>query len=423
MSLRPITSGSTDAATTVVSPIPRCPMLARILCTADICDALSASRPYREGMPPERVLEIMGREVGTAIDPDCYSALEGVLQTAPGRAPSDNTPAARRCRRLPRTTTRRPRRRTINPGDLAGGTCHERRLSGSAECDVPCDPASLSSRARLTHSQPRRRRQPPHSRQSERHIRRSSRTSRCLPASTAPSSRRTSDNGPRWPPRSVTPRSQIGAGQRSDTAVHDQMGQPGADAHRGSAWRADHHNVRLGVPRQLAQYDEFVLVYGADSCRHCQLQRMACSQGAWERPTSCTPTLDIAATATTRITGPAALLSRARRHARVAKPLRAGLDGREQPHDAGQPAPVAHRSCKQSKGRVQSLGPGLFFLDQIGSDLAAVSSGRSMSHRSRIVSRYPAPDRRIRRWYTPCFCSASCKYTSRWRRIAPVSCR
>ena len=73
---------------------PHLPMLARILCTADICDALSASRPYRDGMPPERVLEIMGREVGTAVDPDCYAALEGVLQTA-GREPSKNTPAAR----------------------------------------------------------------------------------------------------------------------------------------------------------------------------------------------------------------------------------------------------------------------------------------------------------------------------------------
>ena len=71
------------------------PMLARILCAADICDALSASRPYRDGMPTERVLEIMGREVGSAIDPDCFAALESVLQTAPGRALTDNTPAAR----------------------------------------------------------------------------------------------------------------------------------------------------------------------------------------------------------------------------------------------------------------------------------------------------------------------------------------
>ena len=71
------------------------PLLARVLCAADICDALRASRPYREGMPAERVLEIMGREVGSAIDPECYAALESVLQTAPGRASADNTPAAR----------------------------------------------------------------------------------------------------------------------------------------------------------------------------------------------------------------------------------------------------------------------------------------------------------------------------------------
>lgn len=69
---------------------------ARILCVSDICDALSASRPYRAGMPPERVLEIMGREVGSAIDPDCYAALVSVLQTAaPARSAADHTPAAR----------------------------------------------------------------------------------------------------------------------------------------------------------------------------------------------------------------------------------------------------------------------------------------------------------------------------------------
>jgi putative nucleotidyltransferase with HDIG domain len=71
------------------------PVLARILCIADICDALSASRPYRDGTPPERVLEIMRREVGTGIDPECYAALEQVLGTCHGRAVTDNTPAAR----------------------------------------------------------------------------------------------------------------------------------------------------------------------------------------------------------------------------------------------------------------------------------------------------------------------------------------
>ena len=70
-------------------------MLARILCAADICDALSASRPYREGMPPDRVLAIMKRDVGAAIDPDCFTALAGVLETTAGHARDENIPAAR----------------------------------------------------------------------------------------------------------------------------------------------------------------------------------------------------------------------------------------------------------------------------------------------------------------------------------------
>ena len=51
-------------------------MLTRVLCTADICDALRASRPYRPGMPLERVMDVMGREVGNAIDPTCFEALQ-----------------------------------------------------------------------------------------------------------------------------------------------------------------------------------------------------------------------------------------------------------------------------------------------------------------------------------------------------------
>jgi HD-GYP domain-containing protein (c-di-GMP phosphodiesterase class II) len=51
----------------------------RILCTADICDALLATRPYRPGLPPERVVQIMRRQVGSGIDPDCFDALCSVL--------------------------------------------------------------------------------------------------------------------------------------------------------------------------------------------------------------------------------------------------------------------------------------------------------------------------------------------------------
>jgi putative nucleotidyltransferase with HDIG domain len=59
---------------------PQLSVPARIICVADICDALRASRPYRGGLPPERVLEIMGKEVGPGLDADCYVALKQVLQ-------------------------------------------------------------------------------------------------------------------------------------------------------------------------------------------------------------------------------------------------------------------------------------------------------------------------------------------------------
>jgi HD-GYP domain-containing protein (c-di-GMP phosphodiesterase class II) len=54
-------------------------MPARVICTADICDALRASRPYRPGLPTHRLLEIMGREVGPGLDADCFEALKSVL--------------------------------------------------------------------------------------------------------------------------------------------------------------------------------------------------------------------------------------------------------------------------------------------------------------------------------------------------------
>jgi HD-GYP domain-containing protein (c-di-GMP phosphodiesterase class II) len=55
------------------------PMLTRVLCASDVCDALRASRPYRAAMPTERVLEIMGHEVGTGIDATCFEALQIAL--------------------------------------------------------------------------------------------------------------------------------------------------------------------------------------------------------------------------------------------------------------------------------------------------------------------------------------------------------
>ena len=71
----------------------RLTVAARVLCVADICDALRSSRPYREGLATEHVLAIMRREIGTAIDPDCFSAMNAVLLASPVIEPTE-IPAA-----------------------------------------------------------------------------------------------------------------------------------------------------------------------------------------------------------------------------------------------------------------------------------------------------------------------------------------
>ena len=53
----------------------------RIITTADIFDALIADRPYRAAMPLAQALATMRESVGTAIDADCFAALERALET------------------------------------------------------------------------------------------------------------------------------------------------------------------------------------------------------------------------------------------------------------------------------------------------------------------------------------------------------
>ncbi|MFL6450481.1 MAG: HD domain-containing phosphohydrolase [Bryobacteraceae bacterium] len=48
----------------------------RILVVADIFDALSAKRPYRDALPNDRVLEIMRKDAPKALDSMCLEALE-----------------------------------------------------------------------------------------------------------------------------------------------------------------------------------------------------------------------------------------------------------------------------------------------------------------------------------------------------------
>lgn len=50
------------------------PLEARIVAVADVYDALSSARPYKPAFPEDRVLEVMGRQVGTHFDPAIYGA-------------------------------------------------------------------------------------------------------------------------------------------------------------------------------------------------------------------------------------------------------------------------------------------------------------------------------------------------------------
>jgi HD-GYP domain-containing protein (c-di-GMP phosphodiesterase class II) len=51
------------------------PWVARVLAVADVCEALSAKRPYRDALPWTRIAEIVTRDSGTGLDPDCVDAL------------------------------------------------------------------------------------------------------------------------------------------------------------------------------------------------------------------------------------------------------------------------------------------------------------------------------------------------------------
>ena len=53
----------------------------RIITTADIFDALTADRPYRAAMPTAQALQVMRASVGSALDGECFAALEQALET------------------------------------------------------------------------------------------------------------------------------------------------------------------------------------------------------------------------------------------------------------------------------------------------------------------------------------------------------
>ena len=85
---------------------------ARILVVADIAEALTARRPYRESLPVEKVLEIMGGDVPHALDGDVFARLPDVLARRAGDAVPIAPPA-----RWPLRTSQRDQ---IGAGSHAG---------------------------------------------------------------------------------------------------------------------------------------------------------------------------------------------------------------------------------------------------------------------------------------------------------------
>ncbi|HEX8903366.1 MAG TPA: HD domain-containing phosphohydrolase, partial [Longimicrobiaceae bacterium] len=73
------------------------PLAARILCVADIYDALSSDRPYRRGFDHAQTLEIMASEAGRTVDPNLFEVFRR-LDLGEGRTEED---AVRRLVPLP----------------------------------------------------------------------------------------------------------------------------------------------------------------------------------------------------------------------------------------------------------------------------------------------------------------------------------
>jgi HD-GYP domain-containing protein (c-di-GMP phosphodiesterase class II) len=52
------------------------PLAARIICVADVYQALSEKRPYRDSLPAKKVFGIMAEDSSTRLDPQCLTALK-----------------------------------------------------------------------------------------------------------------------------------------------------------------------------------------------------------------------------------------------------------------------------------------------------------------------------------------------------------
>lgn len=68
------------------------PLAARVLCVADVYDALTTRRSYRPAYPPELALELMGDEAGHMFDPDLFRRFKVMWAAKEARAPRATAP-------------------------------------------------------------------------------------------------------------------------------------------------------------------------------------------------------------------------------------------------------------------------------------------------------------------------------------------
>jgi HD-GYP domain-containing protein (c-di-GMP phosphodiesterase class II) len=63
----------------------------RLLAMADMFAAMAENRPYRGGLEPAKILEILGKEVPNKLDPLCFEALHRVVERWDWLAPAEPT--------------------------------------------------------------------------------------------------------------------------------------------------------------------------------------------------------------------------------------------------------------------------------------------------------------------------------------------
>jgi HD-GYP domain-containing protein (c-di-GMP phosphodiesterase class II) len=61
------------------------PILCRVLLVVDGYDAMGSSRPYHEGRPHRKIMDILGSESGRKLDPEIFRVFSGIIEGSTSR--------------------------------------------------------------------------------------------------------------------------------------------------------------------------------------------------------------------------------------------------------------------------------------------------------------------------------------------------